>query len=331
MKKILVVAVLGVVLGNSAARSATWRQVSSGTTQNLWDVDFPQASRGWVVGESSTILHTDDSATLVAQPAIVAATGYRGVYFADALNGIAVGKTSTNVGRAHYTTDGGASWKVSPINITLGTTYSVSGAVLIGSEGWAVASANGFLLHTTDGGVSWATLAAPTCMGSTAALRRIIRSPDGWFEAVGQKSPNGLIASVKSGTTDWFCSEIPSNFIRGISYATAAVGYAGGNGGSVFKTANGGNSWDPVGLAFADGTTAITGLQFISETEGWAIGFGGLISHTTDAGKTWVLEASGTTNALQDIAWDGNTLWAVGSAGVILKRRSVDKAASRSW
>lgn len=37
-----------------------WTIVESGTTQILYDVDFTDSQNGWVVGDSSTILHSFD-------------------------------------------------------------------------------------------------------------------------------------------------------------------------------------------------------------------------------------------------------------------------------
>jgi photosystem II stability/assembly factor-like uncharacterized protein len=111
----------------------------------------------------------------------------------------------------------------------------------------------------------------------------------------------------KSGTTQ------P---LRGVSFATASVGWAVGGGGIVLHTVNGGGAWS---LQKAGTTQTLNGVAFVNEDLGWAVGGGGVILRTTNGGANWSVQKSGTTQTLYGVAFaDASNGWAVGGGGVIL-------------
>src|SRR5262245_17533088 len=83
-------------------------------------------------------------------------------------------------------------------------------------------------------------------------------------------------SSVSSGTT---------TNLWGISLLDSGIGYAVGDGGTILKSIDAGETWD----ALTSGTTkALYDIHFFSETEGLVVGDGGTILRTTDGGASWL-------------------------------------------
>ena len=93
---------------------ATWTVVTPNSKQIPNDIFFVDANRGWLVGAteddagepgpSEVLTTTDGGATWQSQAKVP--TSLRGIQFADAQNGWAVGAA----GKIYRTTDGGATW-----------------------------------------------------------------------------------------------------------------------------------------------------------------------------------------------------------------------------
>jgi len=78
---------------------------------NYQDVNFVNARVGWIVGQSGSILHTEDAGLsweLVNKPSVHAKIAFNGVYFSDEDNGAVVG----DEGVVWTTNDGGANWAI---------------------------------------------------------------------------------------------------------------------------------------------------------------------------------------------------------------------------
>jgi photosystem II stability/assembly factor-like uncharacterized protein len=94
-----------------------------------------------------------------------------------------------------------------------------------------------------------------------------------------------------------------------------AVG-AAGSGGVIFRTSNGGESWEPVETGRVESFWAV---RFATADRGWIVGEEGLILATEDGGKTWIPQMSGTSRSLYGLAVvSRGRLVATGEAGTIL-------------
>jgi len=102
-----------------------------------------------------------------------------------------------------------------------------------------------------------------------------------------------------------------------------AVGSNGLYGAGIFKTADGGVTWEVKHqLAMFQ---MLEGLSFADENNGWAVGYHGtnkktnFILHTTDGGETWEAQTSGVEVGLRGVHFiDANTGWAVGNGATII-------------
>jgi photosystem II stability/assembly factor-like uncharacterized protein len=104
-----------------------------------------------------------------------------------------------------------------------------------------------------------------------------------------------------------------------------SVAYAGGDGGQIVKTTNGGNSWYPLDTKE---TGVIQEIDFPSPLHGIAVGGGGLIRVTNDSGHTWIRQNSNTKADLYSVKFYNDSIGiASGTGGTIL----ITNNAGVSW
>ena len=107
----------------------TWTARVTGTTYDLWGVDFPDVQHGWVVGGFGTIWATTNGGLTWKPQAVPAPIENLGVSFADATHGWVVGP----LGEILATTNGGVSAKpvikkVAPTTVRRDKTLTVTGS-----------------------------------------------------------------------------------------------------------------------------------------------------------------------------------------------------------
>jgi photosystem II stability/assembly factor-like uncharacterized protein len=108
-----------------------------------------------------------------------------------------------------------------------------------------------------------------------------------------------------------------SGFFNAVTFKTESVGWAVGPSGRVYKTVNGGDTWEE---SVIEEVSVLEEINFYDELHGIAVGFGGKILYTSDGGNSWVLQESGTEGRLYDI-WmlSPSSAIVVGEDGTILK------------
>jgi|GEM_PF-1468667 len=92
----------------------------------------------------------------------------------------------------------------------------------------------------------------------------------------------------QSSIAQWQVVEAPNSsnvFFNQLTFSSANVGYAIGNNGAVFKTADQGQNWQQLN----SGTTRnLLGLFFVNDETGFIVGDSALVLSTTDGGATFV-------------------------------------------
>lgn len=99
---------------------------------------------------------------------------------------------------------------------------------------------------------------------------------------------NGISNVYPFSITD----SLPVNYnvnIRDLDMITNNLGYIVGNGGILFRTTNGGISWDSL-ISPAPANINLFDVEFISPQTGWVFGSGGKLWRTTNSGTSWLYQ-----------------------------------------
>jgi hypothetical protein len=146
------------------------------------------------------------------------------------------------------------------------------------------------ILFTRDGGQKWEEdYSAPDL--TIYDLRITADRFAGW--AAGRKGPKATI--LRKTVKGWMPAQIngaPESLLKplhGIAFADRRSGWAVGEGGAIFHSTDGGETWDPQ----PSGTTVtLYSVASSDSMSAWAAGEDGTILHTTDGGRRWDLQAS---------------------------------------
>lgn len=262
---------------------ADWQTIYNGSGNSYKSVCFPvDAQTGWVAGYgtgNSLLKTTDGGENWVPQDAGVT-SGLMGVFFRAGNDlGYAVGFDGTII----KTTNGGSEWTPQTSGVT--TDLHAIQFPVDDDTGFTVGD-NGVILKTTDGGTNW----VPQNSGTTDWLTDLdfpVDAQTGY--AVGHmcvlKTINGGMNWLDITDTTLYMGLEAVDFPAGDQ-----VGFASGYDMFIFKTTDGGATWDSTRpFIAADDYAAVHTLNFpVNEQVGYAGGTGFNIFKTTDAGNTWV-------------------------------------------
>ncbi len=268
------------------------------------------------------------------------------IYFLDQYTGWAVGDNGAIV----HTDDGGASWSQQPTGL-LNNLNDIHFET--DTRGW-ICCDSGSVLNTFDG-VNWIPSStgysnnlngvgfADNSLGWTAGDGSLIlKTANGGFDWVQQSCPfTGNVTDVDVvNTTTAFASGQGGHLIRttdgvswtgtptgvtvdlnGLSFISPQTGWAVGNGGTILKTENGGNSW---AIQESGVTGDLFGVSFYDEEHGWIVGEAGIVLYSENSGETWVLQPGGRNESpdvldvhacLEDAAWGVSPEGLIGLTG----------------
>lgn len=131
---------------------------------------------------------------------------------------------------------------------------------------------------------------------------------------------------VKSTNNGISWTELTSPFAAGdnlttIAFPTPQLGLVAGSGGVIWRTTDGGTTWNTVSAAGYTG--GINDLVMLNATTGYACGSSNNnfnVLKTTDGGATWTGINTGNTNTMYSMAWlNTNECVIVGASGRFLK------------
>jgi photosystem II stability/assembly factor-like uncharacterized protein len=245
-----------------------------------------------------------------------------GVDITSASEAFAVGESGAIV----RSTDGGNTWQ-SGTNDFTGNFWGVR--FWARDSGFAYGD-SGAIYLTADSGATWRRgesgmqqgFIASFLFGSAIVGERLF--------AVGGDGQNGsgaVLTSTDRGVT-WSKKNLQGClFLDRVAFIDAqrgvTVGLSPTGGGVIFRTTNGGGSWQLVRSTSA----LVAGVAVAGGERVVAVGSGGMIHTSTDAGATWSAGASPAGGDLLDVAFRGDVGIAVGEPGVVI--RTTD--AGRTW
>lgn len=249
--------------------SVSWQLTPTGTTHQFRGLAAVSARVAWVAGTAGTVLRTVDGGSTWqdVSPAGAAALEFRDIEALDARHAVALTAGTGTDARIYRTADGGSSWQLAFTNDDDNAFYDciaftdpLHGLALSDPVGGAFRIA-----ATADGGRTWAV--RPTT-GMPAAL-------DGEFAF----AASGTCLVARPGGRFWF-------------------GTGGAAQARVFRTVDGGRSWQVSATPMGTGPTAgVYSLAFRDARHGIAIGgdfttptvADRAAAVTADGGRTWTL------------------------------------------
>lgn len=262
----------GIVLKTTDGGSG-WQDVSPLNPPADWQgIHFFSADEGIIAGSGGAMLRTTDGGASWSPASSGVSDNLYGVSFAGD-NGICGGAGQTLL----YSTDRGHSWQVSQTGFFGGGFRGVRMlSPEIGFAGGENSIFQPLAAATVDGGTTWTF--TPFYLGNNEGRLYGIDYTDAFrgYAAAATWNGEGAIALTTDGGQTWSSQFFPAPLYAVFFPISGAsqVGYAGGEGGTILRTNDAGQSWLPETSGTAQ---AIYGLYFFDLENGYAVGDGGTI------------------------------------------------------
>ncbi len=255
---------------------ASWRPQVSHTDEHLYGVSFADAQHGWIVGRSGLILHTVNGGDAWEQQQPKNDNHLFQVRAIDAQRAWVVGDWGTILA----TRDGGATWE----------NHSLTRDIILNSESWPdaqhgwVVGEGGAVLATNDGGQTWTE--------QTSGVEKTFfgvcftDAQHGWISGL-----DGIILRTVDGGQSWQVQhgDITVSALEQVGFKEALdnptlydialagkLGYAVGEGGSVFATDDGGETWHRKEMPATVNLRWLRAVSLVTGTHGVFVGANGL-------------------------------------------------------
>jgi photosystem II stability/assembly factor-like uncharacterized protein len=245
---------------------ARWDAQSMGTTARLRGVSAVSAGVAWASGERGTFARTTDGGLTWRAGVVPGAEelDFRDVDAFDAETAYLLSAGEGARSRIYKTTDGGRSWTLQFQN-TRAAAFFDAMAFWDRSRGVAFSDpvdGRFLVVATSDGGATWRETPA-------AGMPRALAGEAGF-------AASGTSLAVRGRGQVWF-------------------GTGGPGGARVFRSADGGRTWDASRAPLAAGASAgVFSLAFLDARRGVAVG-GDYTKETSDAGNVAVTDDGGRT------------------------------------
>jgi|WetSurSiteA1Bulk_404760.scaffolds.fasta_scaffold13951_2 photosystem II stability/assembly factor-like uncharacterized protein len=328
MKKmilVLFVLILFVITAN-----AQWVQQYTGTTANLYDIEFLNRYTGWCVGTGGTCLKTTNGGiNWIQMNHPVGTKPIESVHIVDSNVVYFVGNYET----IFKTTNGGSNWiviKNGPggqgnsyfglyfLNENTGWISGISkilkttnGGLAFDSayiEGWTydmyfkdantgIVTSEGRVFKTTNGGVAW-YVSLETYTTRIFWKVSVVGNQFGWVASFNENA-QGVYRTTNLGNY-WslICDSSIIDNMEGVCFVNKDTGFIGGMYNKLFKTRNGGTIWMRENTQ--TNNDLFFSIEFINDTIGWISSSSGIILHTTTGGQTLTSIPAQTENFAED-------------------------------
>lgn len=303
---------------NEAMLSQTgWVQINSGTTLNLYDVQFINDLTGYICGGGTNangpgFVKKSTNGGL-SWFTILNSTGeMNGLSFIDINTGTVVGWSSIM-----RTTNGGTTWitQNAPASCSgyYRSIYFLNSTIGVIAGDVSQPSGRGIILFTSNGGLTW----LDRCYATFAVYFGVRVFDPNTAIVVGTSGAPGSIIKTTNFGLSWMAQNIGGVY-RGVSFVNNNYGMVSGSGtNNIGKTVNSGANWN---FQTISSTFTLNDVNYIDTSTSFTVGISGAIFKTTTGGDNWVQLSSGTSNTLRSVFFiNQNTGWACGDAGTLVK------------
>ncbi len=301
-------ATVGLAVGGSkivktSNSGVTWTQVTSGTSQTLYDVQYITELTAIAVGDNGTVLRTTDGGFLWTVISTPITNGLKGVDMASTTIGVAVGTS----GKILRTTDSGLTWT----SISSGTTATLYGVAFATSSIGYVVGSSGTVLKTTDGGSTWSTLTS----GVTNTFLSVYAVPSS--STVWATGTSGTLRKSTDSGANWSSVTVTgvTQYIYDIDFAGSTgliATAAGGSTSLLYRTTDSGANWSAETFIDAQASSYYD-VDLYNSTERSAVGYAGGVSRYDGSYPSAPTEFTSTDedNELNDptptLTWSAST------------------------
>lgn len=267
-------------------------------------VKFKNSQTGFVSGTGGNIYRTTNSGANWS-PFYVNSYLVSGISFTQ--NGTAYAFGSP--GAFFRSTNTGSTWEQLPSN---GLNVQVNAASITNDGNFWIAADSALILNSTNLGNSWNLIYREYL--TKEHLNSVYFTNQFTGFACGDK---GILISSTNGGINWLVSNLGTNYsLKDIQFVNNQTGFIGGwdviPNGIIFRTSNGGGSWQTV----YNDSSQIAAIHFIDQNTGWAAGSLGYIIKTTNSGINWVRTRFETMNLNEICFIDNNTGFAGKNSGL---------------
>ena len=331
--RILLPILIILLIAPSRSFGQDWVQMDRPTTRNLNKLWFLDSLRGWVVGDSGTILHTTDGAESWIHQESGITTELFHIFMLNQNLGWALsldlrGPYGTIILK---TTNGGSTWQQFQFHENR---FYYCMLFVDSLNGWM---GGGSFVGTTDGGATWFDAVVDSSWVAHFPVRDIkFLSPTYGFAVGGTMDIAAVVWKTTNAGATWQSTEVGAEPLNDFHYFDSlniiAVGGDFEYGIALVRTTDGGANWEYINPGvFGEGR----GFAFRTPSEAWcAMGFSGTYARSLDSGRTWTDTFTPDSSGMYDIVFTNPRHGImIGKRGTILKYNStvgVDEAHSAS-
>jgi photosystem II stability/assembly factor-like uncharacterized protein len=293
--------------GPCTACAKQWTAISSGTSADLYSVQFVDERNGWAVGLNGTIIHSSDSGNTWSPQLSGVLDTLFSVCFIDASTGWIAGTK-----KILKTTNGGNTWSV---NDTAGANESFYVIYFLdASKGWIGGTNSNypFLNYTSNGGAFW----VPKYSGSSYNQHGAIRSIDFFNQLIGYAvgtDAMGLAIQTTDGDV-WAPMNLPVPAdLYGCDFTSLSDGWCVGSHNYYYDVSL--NAWRV--QSFLPEDVTIRSVKNINTGQGWAVGNSGKVYKRRGPYEWEGVTNISTSNDLYSVSVSGATGCIVGQGGTL--------------
>jgi serine/threonine-protein kinase len=279
-------------------------KVHSNVLRNLNGISFSEGKFSTAVGDSGTVIFSNDAGFSWNQKLLNRKINLSDVYCSNSGVAVIVGDSSTILF--------GQNNLDSLQQIPFASGYTFFRVKFIDSQNGFITGSKGLILKTMNGGSNWYKVNTNTnsLIFDLAFIDSKIGFAVGW---------NGLILKTTNSGESWniIDQKRVDNYFKSIDFTKDGYGLIVGGAGTILRTTDNGQTWEETNITDIGG---IQHVSYINEKVAILIGSRGTLMISKDRGETWSLVESQNYSNMNDLAVnpDGQ-IFMVGVNGMMFK------------